>query len=253
MERPLAFDDDRLRPDGERIQGRVDDRPVAGRGDGARNLRFAQGAEHLNRAGQRLLGVTAAALVPALSYLDLLDEGERRRVGPALARVTADGRAWRGTVHGLTRAGQRFPAHLALACVFDAQQRIIGAVGVLRDLTEQVATQQRLIQREKLASLGEMAAGVAHEIRNPLGGIKMATRLLASAEAPAGRISQEMADSIVTGIDEIEGIIADLLDYARDTRLDLQEYPLRRVLEDVMASARSEGGPCSTPWSPAGR
>jgi PAS domain S-box-containing protein len=194
----------------------------------------------LNRAGQRLLSVKAAALVPALTCLDLLDEGERKRVGPALARVTTEGRAWRGNVLGVTRAGQRFPAHLALACVFDAQQKIVGAVGVLRDLTEQVATQQRLIQREKLASLGEMAAGVAHEIRNPLGGIKMATRLLASTDAPGDRISQEMAHSIVSGIAEIETIITDLLDYARDTRLDLQEYPLGRILEDVLAGTRAE-------------
>jgi PAS domain S-box-containing protein len=193
----------------------------------------------LNPAGQRLLGVQAA-LVPALTYLDLLDEHEHRRVSPALRRVTREGRAWRANVHGLTRAGQRFPAHLALACVFDARQQIVGAVGVLRDLTEQVATQHRLIQREKLASLGEMAAGVAHEIRNPLGGIKMATRLLASSATPGGVIAQEMAHSIVSGIAEIESIIADLLDYARDTRLDLQEYPLARILDDVVSTARAE-------------
>src|SRR5439155_23830852 len=152
----------------------------------------------------------------------------------------AEGGGWRGTVGGLTRAGHRFPAHLAISRVFDPQRAVLGAVGVLRDLTEQVATQQRLIQREKLASLGEMAAGVAHEIRNPLGGIKMATRLLASAEPPGGRISQEMAQSIVSGIAEIEAIIADLLDYARETRLDLQEYPLRRILDDVIATSRAE-------------
>jgi len=63
---------------------------------------------------------------------------------------------------------------------------------VLRDLTDQVATQQRLIQRERLASLGEMAAGVAHEIRNPLGGIKMATRLLAAGGYEGDRIPIEM-------------------------------------------------------------
>jgi PAS domain S-box-containing protein len=196
----------------------------------------------LNRAGQRLLGVQAA-LVPALTYVDLLDEHDHRRVSPVVRRVTREGRAWRGNVHGVTRAGERFPAHLALACVFDARQQIVGAVGVLRDLTEQVATQQRLIQREKLASLGEMAAGVAHEIRNPLGGIKMATRLLASSATPGGVIAQEMAHSIVSGIAEIESIIADLLDYARDTRLDLQEYPLARILDDVVTTARAEAEP----------
>jgi two-component system sensor histidine kinase HydH len=125
--------------------------------------------------------------------------------------------------------------------VFDAQRRVLGTVVVLRDLTEQVATQQRLIQREKLASLGEMAAGVAHEIRNPLGGIKIATALLSSGAVEDRRISQEMAHSITSGIAEIEAIIADLLDYARETRLDCQEYALGRILAPVVEAFAGEG------------
>jgi PAS domain S-box-containing protein len=194
----------------------------------------------VNRAGQRLLGLSVGA-APGLSYLDVLDEADHRRLGPVIQRAVAEGRAWRGAVNGLTRSRHRFPAHLALSCVFDAQRRVLGAVGVLRDLTEQVATQQRLIQREKLASLGEMAAGVAHEIRNPLGGIKMATRLLASGEFRGGRIPQEMAQSVVSGIAEIESIIADLLDYARETRLDSQDYPLSLILAPVVTAVTAEG------------
>jgi signal transduction histidine kinase len=128
-----------------------------------------------------------------------------------------------------------------VSCVFDPHGQVLGAVGVLRDLTEQVATQQRLIQREKLASLGEMAAAVAHEIRNPLGGIKMATRLLSSAAFAGHPLPQEMAQSILTGISEIEHIIAALLDYARETRLDSQEYPLGRILAPVVESFAVEG------------
>jgi PAS domain S-box-containing protein len=194
----------------------------------------------LNAAGQRLLGLTAAE-ASRLTTLDILDEADRRRVGPAIQQAVAEGRGWRGAVHGLTGSGQRFPAHLAVSCVFDAQRRVLGTVGVLRDLTEQVATQQRLIQRETLASLGEMAAGVAHEIRNPLGGIKMATRLLSSGEFSGGRIPREMADSILSGIAEIEGIVAELLDYARETRLDVQEYPLGRILAPVVEAFAAEG------------
>src|SRR5438128_6698351 len=117
---------------------------------------------------------------------------------------------------GQTTKGQILPAYLSVRCIGDAGRQTIGTVGVLRDLTEQVATQRRLIQREKLASLGEMAAGMAHEIRNPLGGIKMATNLLSSGVIDDKRISQEMAQSIMAGIAEIETIIADLLDYARE-------------------------------------
>ena len=84
-----------------------------------------------------------------------------------------------------------------------------------------------------------MAAGVAHEIRNPLGGIKMATTLLSSG-VDDRRISQEMAQSVLSGIAEIEALVADLLDYARDTRLDLQEYALARILAPVIEGYAAE-------------
>src|SRR5262245_12385347 len=88
-----------------------------------------------------------------------------------------------------------------------------------------------------------MAAGMAHEIRNPLGGIKMATNLLSSGAIDDKRISQEMAQSIMSGIAEIEAIIADLLDYARETRLDCQEYALWRVLGPGTGGSRAGSAP----------
>src|SRR5207245_2793406 len=193
----------------------------------------------LNPAGRRLLGRDAAA--GPLTRLDVLDEADRRRVGPAIKRAVANGRPWRGAGHGPPHARRRFPAHLAVSCVFDEKGQVLGTVGVLRDLTEQVATQQRLIQREKLASLGEMAAGVAHEIRNPLGGIKMATNLLSSPEVDGSPLSQEMARSILSGIAEIEGIINNLLDFTRDTRLERGEYELARILDPVVEATAAEG------------
>jgi signal transduction histidine kinase len=85
-----------------------------------------------------------------------------------------------------------------------------------------------------------MAAGVAHEIRNPLGGIKMATNLLSSPEVDGSPLSQEMARSILSGIGEIEGIINNLLDWTRDARLERNEYELARILDPVVEAAAAE-------------
>ena len=120
---------------------------------------------------------------------------------------------------------------------------MLGTVGVLRDLTEQHELQRRLIQQETLASLGQMAAGVAHEIRNPLGGIKMAMAVLAKHNGDM--LSREMTESMRSGVAEIESIVSHLLDYTRETRLDRQPFDVERIMREVVqqlsADARTRG------------
>jgi len=82
---------------------------------------------------------------------------------------------------------------------------------------------------------------VAHEIRNPLGGIKMATNLLSSPEVDGSPLSQEMTRSILAGIGEIETIINSLLDWTRDARLERGEYELHRILDPVVEAVAAEG------------
>jgi PAS domain S-box-containing protein len=192
----------------------------------------------MNPAGRRLLGYELFE-ISRLRYPDLLAPDERGGAGGVVAALEV-GRGWSGQVTGRRGRGGVFPAYLALTALFDDHGQRMGTVGVLRDLTEQVETQRRLIHREKLASLGEMAAGVAHEIRNPLGGIKMATNLLSSPEVDGSPLSQEMTRSILSGIGEIEGIINNLLDWTRDAPLERNEYEVARILDPVVEAAAAE-------------
>jgi PAS domain S-box-containing protein len=197
----------------------------------------------LNQAARRRLRYE----IPArpLSYLDILHEDDRQRVGRQIEEAVRAGHSWRGSLTAVTRDGEAFPAHLALACVFETDGRVLGTVGALRDLTELVATQQRLLEREKLASLGEIAAVVAHDIRNPLGGIKTAAQFLPSRPASDDTVFTELTHSILAGVSQIESIVTDLLDYARGTTLDRQPYRLGEVVgpavEAYAQKARESG------------
>jgi two-component system sensor histidine kinase HydH len=73
---------------------------------------------------------------------------------------------------------------------------------------------------------------VAHEIRNPLGGIKMAMAVLAKHNGDA--LSREMTESMKSGLVEIESIVSHLLDYTRETRLDRQPFDLERIMREVV-------------------
>ena len=100
---------------------------------------------------------------------------EKRRI---IARSTYRTGHWRGEVEIIRNDGAFAPALLSTAKIIDERGKPIGFVSSFKDLTEIKAMQHKMIQTEKLASLGQMAAGVAHEVRNPLGSIKMSLRLL---------------------------------------------------------------------------
>jgi PAS domain S-box-containing protein len=194
----------------------------------------------MNPAGERLFRAAEAELAGGPWPLLLADRDVEApyRAGPAAGSA----RPWKGEVCARARTGREFPAHLAITPIVDRRGRVLGSVGVLRDLTEQREIERRLIHQEKLASLGQMAAGVAHEIRNPLGGIKMALGLLAGGDAP-GPLSREMVETMRSGIIEIEAIISHLLDYTRDTRLDRQPYDLAQILRQVGQAFAREVAP----------
>ena len=98
------------------------------------------------------------------------------------------------------------------------------------------ALQQELIRNERLAAVGELAGGIAHEIRNPLAGIGGALTMLAR-EVPANDDTQEVMSEIQQQIRRMERLVQELLAYARPGVLQPKWIDLHSILKQAIASA----------------
>jgi len=122
---------------------------------------------------------------------------------------------------------------VAASPLFDARGDADGAVLVLRDRTLQKRLLQLEAERERFQALGQMAAGLAHEIKNPLGGIRGAAELLARRAADAK--ARETAELIVREATRIAALVEDLMVFARGEALKLRPVNIHEVLDGVLA------------------
>jgi signal transduction histidine kinase len=107
----------------------------------------------------------------------------------------------------------------------------------VQSLRDELSEKNRLLERKnRLAALGEMAAGMAHEIRNPLGGIQLYASLLAKDvhDRPA---SSELVKKISSGVKRLESLVSQVLNFTREVNVNLAEMDLAEVVEQAVELA----------------
>jgi len=114
-----------------------------------------------------------------------------------------------------------------------------GLVGVFKDLTQIRDLEEEMRRKEWLANLGEMSAGMAHEIRNPLGALAGAMQMLRK-ESVADATDRRLMDIAIREATRLDAIITEFLQYARPPALDLAEHNINKILAETLDLVQHE-------------
>jgi PAS domain S-box-containing protein len=192
----------------------------------------------INPAGVRMLGYDSReSLMASATLLSILQD-------PDETRELMDEIQTRGFVKDRecslrTRPGRELAALLSMTVRSDAAGRVTEYEGIVKDITQRKLMHRQLLQADRLASLGQLAAGVAHEINNPLGLILGYTQLLLR-EAPEAEAVKEDLQTIEKQARNCKKIVEDLLNFARKSGTQMGAVNVSEALEAVIDVVRNQ-------------
>lgn len=132
--------------------------------------------------------------------------------------------------------GRKYPVIISHADVVDAEGRLRGRVILVKDISRQRELELRHERNQRLISMGEMAAKIVHEIRNPLCSMELYASMLEKEVSSASQ--QELAAGISTGIGNLNNILTNMLLFARPHRPAMRAVRLDSVVDESVRMVR---------------
>lgn len=146
------------------------------------------------------------------------------------------GKVWIGEVVNRKKNGQLFYTDLLISPIINNNGKLVGYFGIHRDKTEQKKLEQQLIHAQKMESIGLLAAGLAHEVGNPLASISSLVQVIQRANKD--EFTNQKLELIKNQIHRISKIIRDLVNFSRQSTYELQTTDINKVLKSAIEIAR---------------
>jgi PAS domain S-box-containing protein len=142
------------------------------------------------------------------------------------------GRVWTGEVENRKKDGSPIYTDLLISPIVDTDGIVVGFLGSHRDITEKRQLEQQLMHSQKMESIGTLAAGIAHEVGNPLASISSIVQVL--LRTLNDDFAKEKLSLVQSQVHRITKIIRDLVDFSRPSNYQVQPTDLVRVLADAV-------------------
>jgi len=194
-----------------------------------------------NDTAEEIFGYGVQEALETLDISAIYPDGLEREVMRQLRSEENGGRGKLKSylVDVLHRDGTRIPINLNAAIVYEGN-REVATIGFFHDMRESLRMQKvlekvqlQLMQSEKMASLGKLAAGVAHQLNNPLGGVTLYTRLvLEDYELPAG--ARDDLGRVLRDTERCRETVKELLEFTRQTRHLMQPHDINQAISRTL-------------------
>jgi len=213
---------------------------IEGSGEAIVTLDSEDRVNSWNRAAERIFGWTTVEMMGEVIDRMLPDDPgiveDRRRVGRALraGRTVRDHQTTR-----VRKDGRHIVVRITWSPLQDYRRGYAGCIGIVLDVTAENEMRERLFEHERLAAVGELAATVAHEVRNPLAGIRGACELICSGRADEN-MKEEISREVMQQIDRLNRTVTDLLQFANPRAMEPQSTDLNGLIDRVVGMLRED-------------
>jgi len=156
-----------------------------------------------------------------------------------LWHTIANGRIWRGEIRNRAKDGSIYWVDTTIVPFSDERRKPYQYMAIRYDITDRKRSEDKLREQAALARLGEMAAVVAHEVKNPLAAIKGALQIIGGRMTEGSR-DRAIVGEVVTRVDSLNDIVQDLLVFARPREPQLAPVALADLLANTAALLRRD-------------
>jgi two-component system NtrC family sensor kinase len=187
-----------------------------------------------NTAAEKLLGYKKHEVVSSMHIVDLYPSGVAKQIMKDMRSQDFGGKGvlQKREVEILHKDGRPIPVYISAAILYEGSQES-GSVGIFTDLTERKKLEKQLLRSEKLSSLGQLSAGIAHEINQPLTGVLTFASLLLKRFKDDEQTRKDL-EIIVTETTRIRNIVQGILDFGRETPVKKTPESINEVLDRTL-------------------